>query len=367
MKKIYINARFLTQTITGVQRYAIELVKSLDALMDKGEVNINHYSFVLLAPRNIKNELHLKWIPLKYVGCLKGHLWEQLELPLYAHNGLLVNLCNVGPLLVRNQVLTIHDVFSIEYPHWVGRNFHHWYSFLLPRLAQRVRKILTVSEYSKRRIVEVLGVPSQKVQVVYNGIDNDFKPVDAKALQAVRQKYDLPDKFILTLGSLEPRKNLDGLVKAWLMMPVEYRKPLVIAGGLGARQVFGKYEIEFIKEKGLKLLGYVSDEDLPALYATAEVFVYVPFVEGFGLPPVEALACGARVVTSNTSAMLETCQGLAVLVNPTDIESISRGIVEALQTRLSLNEKLSQSEKIKKRFNWMHTAQQVQEVLERYI
>jgi glycosyltransferase involved in cell wall biosynthesis len=183
----------------------------------------------------------------------------------------------------------------------------------------------------------------------------------------VSERYSLPREFILTLSSLEPRKNLERVVNAWLRLDEEDRPPLVIAGGLGVQKVFGSYSIgDLRRHKGIQLLGYVPDEDVAALYSAATIFVYASLLEGFGLPPLEAMACGATVVTSNTSAMKETSGGLAFLVDPNSIESIANGIVEALGTKRSPADRDRLSEYVRDRFNWSNTANQIAKILEQY-
>lgn len=124
---IYINARFLTQAVTGVQRYAIELVKSIDSLIDRGELNTSELKFILLSPSGRIHSLNLKHIKILEVGSLRGHLWEQLELPFYARKGLLMNLCNTAPILKRNQIITIHDAAVYAVPQTYSFAFRAWY------------------------------------------------------------------------------------------------------------------------------------------------------------------------------------------------------------------------------------------------
>jgi glycosyltransferase involved in cell wall biosynthesis len=258
-------------------------------------------------------------------------------------------------------------VFSIEFPDLVSRKFHWWYSFLLPRLAASAQHITTVSEYSKQRIVDRLQTPEEKVSVVSSAVDHRFSLAEPDQVAQVSERYSLPREFILTLSSLEPRKNLERVVNAWLRLDEEDRPPLVIAGGLGVQKVFGSYSIgDLRRHKGIQLLGYVPDEDVAALYSAATIFVYASLLEGFGLPPLEAMACGATVVTSNTSAMKETSGGLAFLVDPNSIESIANGIVEALGTKRSPADRDRLSEYVRDRFNWSNTANQIAKILEQY-
>lgn len=359
---ITVNGRFLAQRLRGAQRYAHEVTRRLIHARGGGGIRV-------LMPRHSESLPEEFGGVAKQVGRLRGHPWEQLELGRFADegDGVLWSPIGVGPMGAKCHVPTIHDVFAVRFPGWVGRRFHLWYSFVLPRIASSARHIVTVSEYSKGGIVEALEVPEEKVSVVYLGVDPGFVIATADEIAATRRKYGLPQDFILTLGSLEPRKNLDRVVEAWSSLAADGRPPLVIAGGLGDRRVYGNYDADRLRRhKDIQLLGYVPDEDLSPLYSAATVFVYASLLEGFGLPPLEAMACGAAVVVSDTSAMSETHGGLAFLVDPGSVESIATEIEKALQTGRSPAEKEEQSRMVKERFDWSNTAKRTEEILHRY-
>lgn len=302
------------------------------------------------------------------VGRLGGHPWEQLELGRIASKsgGVLWSPVGAGPMGAKNHVPTIHDVFAVQFPEWVGRRFHLWYSFMMPRLARSARHIVTVSEYSKKGIVEAFGVPEEKISAIHLGVDSRFGVATEDEAEATRRKYGLPRDFIMTLGSLEPRKNLDRVADAWSALDADGKPPLAIAGGLD-RRVYGDYDAEGLRRhEDIRLLGYVPDEDLPSLYGAATVFVYASLLEGFGLPPLEAMACGATVVVSDTSAMKETHGGMAHLVDPGDAESIADGIRKALEATKTPAEREAQSARVKERFDWSETASRTEGILSRY-
>lgn len=354
--KLTVNARFLSQRVTGVQRYAREMTRRLPAVEGVESV-------LGVAPRNAEDAVAM---PLTRGGRLKGHAWEQLELPRLVprDSDVLWSPCNVGPVAVRRQVVTLHDVFSITRPGWVSRPFRAWYGVLLPALTRSARKIITVSEWSRGEIAEALGIDPDKIVVVPEGVDERFSVPSEEARRAVRERLDLPDAFILTVGSLEPRKNLERVVRAWAALPPNERLPLLIAGGLGDRRIFGDYDTDrLLAEPDVRLLGYVSDEDLPALFGSATLMVYAALEEGFGLPPVEALATGAEVVTSDTSAMAENCRDFARLVDPLSEESIRNGIARALASPASVEDRLARSEAVRRRFDWDEAAARTAAIL----
>jgi glycosyltransferase involved in cell wall biosynthesis len=215
-------------------------------------------------------------------------------------------------------------------------------------------------------IIDTLNVPEDKVTVIPNGISQQFSRASEAAIADVKTRYDLPETFMLSLGSLEPRKNLLGLLDAWLHLPKAERVPLIIAGGVGEKGVFGKFDKETLEHAGVRWLGYIADADLPALLSAATVFAYVSLEEGFGLPPLEALACGTPVVTSDHSAMRENCAGEAVLVTPTDRDSIAAGLQHA-QKPESLQLRLARAERLKDRFKWQQSAAQLAELVRHYV
>lgn len=358
-----VNGRFLTQQMTGSQRYAYEVTRRLISMRG------------LKKDMQVFMPLHKGPIPGDFAGAtrqfgrLKGHPWEQLELGRLANKrgGVLWSPVNVGPVNAKRHVVSIHDVFSIQFPQWVGKRFHLWYSLLLPKLASAASQIITVSGYSKETIVETLKVPEEKVSVIYPGVDANFGIVGNDEVCRVRQKYKLPADFILTVGSLEPRKNLERVVDAWLQLDGRDKPPLVVAGGVGSQRVFGKHNTEGLqRHENIKLLGYVPEEDLPGLYTSATVFVYASLLEGFGLPPLEAMACGATVVTSRTSAMRETSEGEALMVEPAKVDSIADGMMQAYRNGQTSTEREQRAERVKNKFNWTSTAEQVAAILKRH-
>jgi glycosyltransferase involved in cell wall biosynthesis len=341
---IAINARFLAQSLTGVQRYALELVKALDRLVDQGAMDHRKkHSPVLMAPKGLGADVPgLKRIPLRRVGRLEGNPWVQLELPYYARGSVLWSPANTGPVYHRRQVVTIHDASVFDHPEGFNAKFVAWYRFILPRLAKRAARLLTNSEFSRDRLAHVLNIDPELIFVVPAAVDSRFKPVEKDELEAVRKRLGLPPDYVLALGSLEPRKNIAGLFGAWSLLLAQRRIDeklyLVVTGGRSS----------LYREAGTSqpparvvLTGYVEDKDLPALYSGASAFVYPSLYEGFGLPPLEAMACGVPVVTSNSTSIPEVVGDAALLVDPTEVESIADGLYRLLASdalRTSLKE-----------------------------
>lgn len=296
MKKIYINGRFLTQNITGVQRYAIEIVKALDKYLNDNKLN-DEYKFEIVCPKNIKQNLNLKNIEIKNFGNLKGHLWEQIELPLYVKNKFLFNFCNCAPLVKINQIVTIHDVAVCDVPYAYSKFFRIWYKFMYRVLTSRLKKIFTVSEFSKKRLNKYFNIPLERVEVTYNGIDHikNIKP-DEK----IFSRFSIEKKnYILAVSSLNPSKNFRLILETAKISP---EINFVIAGGTNSN-IFKEQGLEITSN--VKFIGYVNDEELVALYKYASCFIYPSIYEGFGIPPLEAIYFNCPVILSNIDVFKE--------------------------------------------------------------
>jgi glycosyltransferase involved in cell wall biosynthesis len=337
MKDICVNARFRYQQMTGVQRYA-------DAVL-----------------RRLPNEVEAV-MPARssYSRGLRGHLWEQFQLPSRVGKRLLWSPCNTGPLEVRRHVITIHDAAVLDCPQFYSRKFAAWYRWMIPRLVKRAVKVLTVSQFSKNRLQEHFRLPDERVIVAGNAVDERFQRAGDLEQERLRADYRLPRQFALTVGSLDPRKNLQGVLTAWRLTPGLRDVPLAVAG---CKSAIFRAAADGPLPSSVHLLGYVPDERLPALYSAASVFVFASLYEGFGLPPLEAMACGTPTVCANTSALPEVVGDAALLVDPSCPASIgeaARGVIDdgALRTRLS-----QAGRSRAKQFDWNMTAARVWNVL----
>lgn len=333
---IRVNGRFLSQRTTGVERYARELMARIGKAAD------------VVAPRSPTRGL-------------RGHLWEQGILPRLLNEALLWSPCNTGPLCVERQVVTIHDCGFHDHPESVSRSFAKWYEWLIPRLARRARKVITVSEFSRRRLVDFAGVRENRVEVIPNGVGHQFAPVDPRIIARTRERLRLPPRYVLSVGSIAPRKNLARLLAAWQQLPAdEWGLSLLLVGASG--KAFKPVDVA-CDDPSVVMTGYVDDEHLPALYSGAELFVFPSIYEGFGLPVLEAMACGTPVVCANSSALPEVAGDAAVLVDPWDPASIAEGIQFVLNDRV-LREDLTQRGLARaRRFTWERAASATWQVL----
>ena len=275
------------------------------------------------------------------------------------------------PLRRLPAVLTVHDVVYLRHPEW-HLPMNRWFlSLAMPLFARRARAIIAVSDYTRRDVIALRHADPARVHVVYEGVDAHFRPVrDPATLAEVQARYGLQPPFILSVGAIEPRKNLPLLLRAFaaLCQQPGFQHQLVIAGGKGwlYDEVFATADRLGLGER-CRFTGHVAEEDLPALYSAADVLAMPSFFEGFGLPPLEAMACGTPVIASNTTSLPEIVGDAGLLAPPDD----ERAWVEALgrlATDRALHERLAAAGLARAaRFTWEETARQTAEVYRRAI
>lgn len=286
--------------------------------------------------------------------------WEQLVQPWVlkeAKADLVHGPVFVGPFIAPCPVVvTIHDLSFLRFPH-LFRGANRLYLRIFTRASvRRARRVIAVSSYTAEETIRLLGVEGGKVDVVYHGVDAGFRPLPAKEVQAFRERTGLPERLILYVGTLEPRKNLVRLVEAFARLQ-EPGLSLILAGARGwyDETIFARVEELGLREKVL-FPGYVPPDELPLWYNAATVFVYPSLYEGFGMPVLEAQACGTPVLTSDRSALPEAAGEGALLVDPWDVEVLAEGLRQLLGDE-TLRMTLRQSGLAHaSRFDWRKTA-----------
>ncbi|MHB1417624.1 MAG: glycosyltransferase family 4 protein [Chloroflexota bacterium] len=247
----------------------------------------------------------------------------------------------LGPF---KRVVTIHDAIAFRYPQgypWLNNFLHRRY---IPALLGQVDAVITVSRYSKRELTRFLRLPAAAVAVVPNGVDGRFRPLSAGSARAVAARYGLSGRYILSVGAVQARKNLGQLLEAFARLHALFpQHKLAIAGpSLWKHEGLQSQVSRLGLVDKVALLGYVADEDLPALYGAAEAFVFPSLYEGFGLPPLEAMACGCPVVCSDATSLPEVAGDAALLVNagdPADLAEGMRRVLEDGDLRMQLRER----------------------------
>jgi len=342
----------------GINSYIYHLLRNLSQI-DSGY----RYS-VYLGDRRFEDErLRLNYSRWPTHAPLVRILWEQLVQPVALHQGevdLLHALAFVGPLVTSCPfVVTIYDLSFYHYPE-AFRPWNRWYLSLFTALsARRARRVIAISESTKHDVVKMLGVSPDRVDVAYCGVDDLFHPLPAADVANFRRERALPDRFILFLGTLEPRKNVQKLVQAygrWRAAETGVPK-LVVAGGKGWHydQIFA--EVERLGLTGEVIFpGYVVEQELPLWYNAADLFVYPSRYEGFGLPVLEAMACGTPVVTTNVASLPEVAGDAALLVPPDDGAQLLEAMRRALSDGSLRQEMVAKGLAHAADFTWARTA-----------
>lgn len=282
------------------------------------------------------------------------------------------------------KIITIHDLSFIHYPYFFSHRKNFWHKNInIRKFLRQFDVIIAVSENTKRDLIELCQIPQKKIKVIYSGISQNFRVVSGhdQNLIRVKQKYNLPKKFILYLGNLEPRKNIEGLIEAYSLFrhneindfisseaqEAVDKTDLVIAGSPSWKYQ-GIYETakNSFYSNDIHFLNYVDEQDKPYLYNLAEVFIFPSFYEGFGFPPLEAAACGTPVIMSHNSSLSEAMGNSAILINPYDITEMAEAIKQVLSDDELHSSLRSQGLERVKRYRWSECAREVLEVFEEF-
>jgi glycosyltransferase involved in cell wall biosynthesis len=255
-------------------------------------------------------------------------------------------------------VLTVHDLSYLFFPQGF-RALNRSYLQTFTRLSvRRARRVIAVSESTKRDLVEQYGLSPDKVDVVHNGVDPGFQPLPVGQVAAFRREKGLPDRFILFVGTLEPRKNVVRLVEAYARLTKE-RPPLMLVGGKGwlYDEIFTRVEALGLSSE-VRFVGYVPADALPLWYSAADLFVYPSLYEGFGLPPLEAMACGTAVISSTASSLPEVVGEAGLLIDPADTEALAKAMEQVLSDTEMRKQMQSAGLVQAQNFSWEKTARQ---------
>lgn len=359
----------------GMDMVALELIRNLQ--------EIDHENEYVIFVKPDEDDSVLKQTDNFKIVKLKGGFypfWEQFSLPRAAReNGCQILHCTSNTAPVNTQiplVVTLHDIIYMESGYLkilkgsgtlyqkIGNIYRR---LVIPRILKTSRKIITVSHFEKNRIAQFFGIKGDnRLMAVYNGVSEHFKPVTDKIeLQRVKTKYKLPDHFFFFLGNTDPKKNTKGTLKAFSdfikRSGSDYRLVMLDYD----RKELDKLLIE-IGDKSLIdriiLTGYVVNTDLPAIYCQSEVFLYPSLRESFGIPMLEAMACGVPVITSNTSSMPEVAGDAACIIDPFKPEEITEAMIKLINDRELRVKLISLGFEQSARFSWKAMAQNVLEI-----
>lgn len=347
---IVINGRFLEQKITGVQRFALETIKALDDFAADSSL-----PYILAVPPSLSEKAlpELKHIKIERPGSFKGILWEQTQLVSYLRkkHALVINLCSVTTLFYKHTLVCLHDICYSLHPEFISSKnklVRRWHMLQDKIGAKKSLKVLTVSKFCKQEITDYFSLPSDKVIVVYNGWQH-FNPEIEKDDFEKKYSFLKDGEYYYTMSTLKKNKNFKWIVDNAKFNP---DKTYAVAGKIDVKK-FGTSAEEY-EAPNVHYLGYVSDEDAKLLMKHAKAFVFPSLYEGFGIPPLEAMAMGTPVICSNTSCLPEIFEDTVHYINPRNPQ---------INLDALLTEKTASPGKLLSRYSWRNTAMTIFDVV----
>jgi glycosyltransferase involved in cell wall biosynthesis len=349
-RKWHINGRFVSQPVTGVQRYAHEIARALDRLVAENPMLARSLDLELTVPADGPRNLpELKAIPVRAIGGSAGHKWEQVALGRHAGSGLL-SLCNTGPLLPRKHIVCIHDVNTRVYPESYSFAFRALYRGLHPALGWRAARIATVSRHSAEQIARYRIAPADKVIVIPNGHEHAlrWRPEHSPATRAAAG----PDTIVI-IGSPAPHKNVRLIIGLAPKLAAEGLR--VAVAGLSDGRVFAAHEPR-PEADNVVWLGRLSDNELAALLQGSLCLAFPSLAEGFGLPALEAMALGCPVVVSDRTSLPEVCADAALYASPYDAEAWLARFLELRKDARLRGEMIARGRRRAAEYSWTQSA-----------
>ncbi|WP_129715966.1 glycosyltransferase family 1 protein [Pedobacter sp. SYP-B3415] len=356
-ERIYINGRFLTRPITGVERTAYELIRALDQIIDKQQVP-DSYEYVVIYSGEIVNPITLKHIKLLKKGVLKGNAWEQFELPVYTAGRLLVSLCTISTLFKRRQLLMVHDASFAANPQFFPKALRKWYNFAIPILGKKVCRLITVSQFSKAELCKYFGFKPYNIDIIYNSAEHILR--FGRPGEAFKKRINSLKPYVLAVSSLSANKNFRGLSEAIKQVDFKNYRMLIAGGAMKTLQ-------QTTLDPAVVQLGYVCDAELRYLYSQAALFVFPSFYEGFGIPPLEAMVSGCPVLASGTSSMPEVLGDACEFFDPDKTGTLALKLSALLNDGHRLEALKLKGQERASLYNWNTSAIKLYRLIEQYV
>ncbi|MHB1296062.1 MAG: glycosyltransferase family 4 protein [Anaerolineae bacterium] len=358
----------------GIGRYAHELACALSGVA--GEVDLSAFYNDAAHARDLAFLADWQRLPLDQgnkswrLAVLLAHYARRPQDGLFAGVDLFHATDNVLPWLGRaRSVFTLHDLTHRLHPETQSRPNRMYLDLMMPRFLRRADAILADSEATRRDALRLYGVAPERIQVVYPGVHQRFRPADAAAVADARTRYGLPARYVLFVGTLEPRKNLPALLEAYrALLQGGLRAGLVLVGRLGWRVDAFRASLQTLAPDELVVTpGFVPDDDLPALYSGADLLAFPSLYEGFGFPVLEAMACGTPVVCANTSSLPEVAGDAALQVDPHDVGALAEAMRRLLEDPALRRELAGRGVKHAAAFTWERAASETLKVYRRVL
>ncbi|MGL5152584.1 MAG: glycosyltransferase family 4 protein [Clostridium sp.] len=345
---------------TGIGTYTHQLITYLNTLDFKDQ-------YLLFLPEdssieNLNNNFHVESVETNP----NNNFWDEVRVPNILNDKAIElyhvpqNGVGLSTSITCSKVITLHDIIPLRMPETVSDRYLKIFNDDLPKSLPSLDGIITVSEYSKKDISKEFNYPLDKIFVTPLAAEKIYKPMSkCKCKSIIKDKYGIEDKFILYVGGFSPRKNILGLIEAFSIIPMEDRlnTKLVIVGKKGpSYENYKKRAIKLGIDSDVIFTDFIQLDDMPIFYNASEMLVYPSFYEGFGLPPVEAMACGTPVITSNVTSLPEVCYDSALLVNPYNIEALSYTMSRVLNDSFLMLTMVKKSLMRSTLFTWNNTA-----------
>lgn len=368
--KVGIITDFIDGVAGGIGTYTHNLINNFNRIDTTNKYYLIHYAQTNIDIYENNKEILIERFSLPRGA---GYIWRFIQTPLKLKFTKELDLVHdpyeIGALSFKmpfKKVITIHDLTPTLFPHTFRSIMVVLHKLLFPRTLKTADKIIADSKNTKKDLINYFNVPEEKIRVILLAADEKFKPLNKEGIKEVKQNYNLNFSFILYVGTLEPRKNIPSLIKAFYKLKrknINYK--LVITGKKGRKykEIFETID-KLNLQKDVIFTGYVSDEDLPALYKAADLFVYPSLYEGFGLPPLEAMACGTPVITSNTSSLPEVVGDAGIMVNPYDVDGLADAMYEVLTNDELREDMIKKGLERAKMFSWEKCAKETLDVYE---
>lgn len=365
MKHIVLNAHLIAHSggyrSAGIHRYIHNTLIHLPKVSSE-------YTYSVFLNKNITlqipqiHEEHSRFDTLKP---WRRILWEQAIQPFAIQRlkpDLYHGMAFVAPMINRYpSIVTVYDLSFKRFPHILSRS-RHWYLQTFTKIScDNATRVIAISQSTARDLTELLNIPAEKIDIALPGVDPEFCPLPPETVERFRAEKKLPNRFILFVGTLEPRKNLPMLIRAYAQLPADLRHTvhLVLGGGKGWQyeDIFATIETHRL-ENTVHTVGYIPADELALWYNAAEIFAYPTLFEGFGIPILEAMACGKPVLASNTSSLPEAAGDVGILLPPDDPSAWTHTLQKAITDRTWQGQKGQDGQAWSQTFSWQRTAHQ---------